>query len=31
NYHYHTIEADSEEILDLVEKALKEKNYLVEK
>jgi len=31
NYHYHTIEAESEEILDLVEKALKEKNYLVSK
>lgn len=31
NYHYHTVEADNEEILDLVEKALKEKNYLVEK
>lgn len=26
--HHHTIEADSEEILDRIEKALKEKNYL---
>lgn len=26
--HHHTIEADSEEILDAVERALKEKNYL---
>ncbi|WP_138268185.1 transcription repressor NadR [Anaerofustis stercorihominis] len=31
NYHYHTVESESEEILDLVEKALKEKNYLIEK
>lgn len=29
-YHYHTVEADSEKALDLVEKALKEKHYLVE-
>lgn len=29
-YHYHTVEADSEKVLDLVEKALKEKAYLVE-
>ncbi|MCP1100919.1 transcriptional regulator of NAD metabolism [Aequitasia blattaphilus] len=28
-YHYHTIEADSEEILDDVENALKEKKYLI--
>ena len=28
--HYHTVEADSEEILDKIEKALKEKLYLVE-
>lgn len=27
-YHYHTIKADSEETLDLIEKALAEKNYL---
>ena len=31
NYHYHTVESDSEEVLDLVENALKEKNYLIEK
>ena len=29
NYHYHTIEADSEKTFELIEKALKEKNYLV--
>ena len=29
NYHYHTVEADSEETLDLIEQVLKEKNYLV--
>ena len=29
DYHYHTIEADSEAILDNVEKALAEKGYLV--
>ena len=28
-YHYHTVTAKSEEILDLVEKALREKEYLV--
>lgn len=28
--HLHTVEADSEEILDAIEKKLKEKNYLVE-
>lgn len=28
-YHYHTIEADSEEILDKVEKALDEKGFIV--
>lgn len=28
-YHYHTVRADSEEILDLIEQALKEKQYLV--
>lgn len=27
-YHYHTVKADSEEILDLIEKALAKKNYL---
>lgn len=27
-YHYHTVSADSEETLDLIEKALCEKNYL---
>lgn len=30
-YHYHKIEAESEEMLDEIEKALKEKGYLVEK
>lgn len=30
DYHYHTVEADSEEILDCVEQGLKRKNYLVE-
>lgn len=29
NYHYHRIEAESEEILDLIEEKLREKNYLV--
>ena len=29
NYHYHTVEADSEETLDLIEQVLKEKAYLV--
>lgn len=29
-YHYHTVEAESEKVLDFVERALKEKNYLVE-
>ena len=29
NYHYHLIEADSEETLDLIEQVLKEKDYLV--
>ena len=29
NYHYHTVEADSEETLDLIEQVLKEKDYLV--
>ena len=27
-YHYHTVKADSEETLDLIEKALEEKDYL---
>lgn len=27
--HLHTVEADSEEVLDLIEQALREKNYLV--
>ena len=30
NYHYHTVEADSEEILDLVEEQLRSRGYLVE-
>ena len=30
NYHYHTIEADSEEILDRIEDRLREKGFLVE-
>lgn len=29
-YHYHTVEADSEEILDMIESALKQKNYLAD-
>lgn len=29
DYHYHTVSADSEETLDLIEAALKEKNYLI--
>ncbi len=28
-YHYHTLYADTEEILDKIEKALKEKNYII--
>ena len=28
-YHYHTVRADSEEILDNIEKALEEQNYIV--
>ena len=27
-YHYHTVRAESEEILDRIEKALDEKNYI---
>lgn len=30
NYHYHQIEADSEETLDLIEQMLREKGFLVE-
>lgn len=30
NYHYHVIEADSEETLDMIEEMLREKKYLVE-
>lgn len=30
NYHYHKVSADSEDILELVEQALKEKNILIE-
>lgn len=29
DYHYHTVSADSEETLDLIEEALKKKNYLI--
>ena len=29
--HYHTVEADSEQILDMIENELKEKKYLIEK
>ncbi len=29
DYHYHTVSADSEETLDLIEKALLEKKYLI--
>lgn len=29
NYHYHTVEADSEETLDMIEKMLGEKGFLV--
>ncbi len=31
DFHYHTVSADSEETLDLIEQALKEKKYLVVK
>lgn len=30
-YHYHKVEADSEETLDMIEKMLRERGYLVEK
>lgn len=30
NYHYHTVEAENEEILDGIEKVLQEKGYLIE-
>ncbi|MDD7519705.1 MAG: 3H domain-containing protein, partial [Dorea formicigenerans] len=29
DYHYHTVAADSEETLDLIEKALMDKKYLI--
>lgn len=29
NYHFHTVEADSEQILDEIEEVLKEKGYLI--
>jgi hypothetical protein len=28
-YHYHTVRADSEDVLDKIEKALKDKNYII--
>lgn len=31
DYHYHTVSADSEETLDLIEEALEKKNYLIKK
>ena len=31
DYHYHTVSADSEETLDMIEQALQEKNYLIRK
>ena len=31
DYHYHTVSADSEETLDMIEEALNEKNYLIRK
>ena len=30
DYHYHTIEADSEQTLDMIASMLKEKGFLVE-
>ena len=30
NYHYHTVEADSEEVLELIEEQLRTRGYLVE-
>lgn len=30
NYHYHRVEADSEETLDMIEAVLREKGYLIE-
>lgn len=30
NYHYHTVEAENEEILDSIEEMLREKGYLIE-
>lgn len=29
-YHYHTVSADSEEVLDIIEKTLREKGFLIE-
>ena len=29
NYHYHTVEADNEEILDMIEETLKQKGFLI--
>ena len=29
NYHYHKVAADSEETLDLIEEALRQKHFLV--
>lgn len=31
DYHYHTVEADSEETLDMIENVLREKGFLVER
>ena len=31
NYHYHTVEADTRETLDIIESALREKGYLVDR
>ena len=30
NYHYHTVEADSEETLDMIEEMLAQKGFLIE-
>ena len=30
NYHYHTVEADSQETLNLIEQALRDKGYLID-
>jgi len=29
-YHYHTVEAEAKDVLDLVDRALRKNNYLVE-